>query len=347
MPPAEITQAPAAQDGSAKSGPNGRKTCVYLTVDTEASIGGALNDASLKPVGMDKRVYGRIGKGEYGIRLMMDIADRHGLKLTFYVETLCADFFGEQAVAEVCREIAGRGHDVQLHLHPAWQNFGAPNPLEKPFPDNMSSYNVQQQASLLRRGRAFLSGLGLPEPRAFRAGNYAGGLTTLQALAQEGFAADSSYNPSYTRGDWGALPQGLNDAAALEGVLEFPVTNYVERLPLAGQRFKTLDLNGASCAEMQWVLQHCVDHGFSAVTFILHSFSFLHPADVQYSRCGVRHYVIRRFERLCRLLAEMQPVLEVRTMSDPLPDPAATPGGYVDAPLPAVLRRIVQHRILG
>lgn len=325
------------------------KTCVYITVDTECSLGGALNDPGLKPVGADKRVYGRLDGQEYGIGLMMDIAERHGLRLVFFVETLCARYFGEAEVARVCADIAARGHDVQLHLHPTWGNFDANGPLGTSLPDNMSGYGLDEQARMLRQGREFLSGLGLPAPTAFRAGNYGADRTTLQALAAEGFTADSSYNSSYVRGDWGQVPDSLNDAAVLDGVLELPVTNYLERLPLLGQRFKTLDLNGASFEEFRWALRHCVLQRFAAVTVILHSFSFLDPADVQYSRCGVRHYVIRRFEKLCKLLADMGDSLDVRTFADPLPH--ASPGhgesAFAVAPVVSALKRIAEHRIRG
>lgn len=64
------------------------KTNVFITVDTEHSIGGAFSNPNLKPVGNEKRIYGKIGNKYYGIPLIMDIADEYGIPLTFFVEVM-------------------------------------------------------------------------------------------------------------------------------------------------------------------------------------------------------------------------------------------------------------------
>ena len=48
------------------------KVNVFLTVDTEHSIGGAFSDPALQPVGNARRIFGRLGGKEYGIPLQMD-----------------------------------------------------------------------------------------------------------------------------------------------------------------------------------------------------------------------------------------------------------------------------------
>jgi len=113
---------------------------VFITVDTEHSIGGAFMRKDARPVGNDRRVWGRIGTKVYGIPLIMDIADSFGLKLTFFVEVLNKYFFGENESREVCEYILKRGHDVQLHLHPNYLNFTLKDPRQRQFTDLIGRY---------------------------------------------------------------------------------------------------------------------------------------------------------------------------------------------------------------
>lgn len=64
------------------------KTNVYFTVDTEASMGGALDHAKRRPVPALRHVFCRIGDQEYGIPLIVRLLRRHGFQGTFFVETL-------------------------------------------------------------------------------------------------------------------------------------------------------------------------------------------------------------------------------------------------------------------
>jgi hypothetical protein len=48
----------------------------------------------------------------------------------------------------------------------------------------------------------------------------------------------------------------------------------------------------------------------------MHSFRFMNPADVQYKKILPRTIVIRRFEKLCRYLAEHSDKFQVLTFKD-------------------------------
>lgn len=287
----------------------------FLTIDTEHSVGGAFRDPSLKPVGNEKRIYGRIDGKEYGIPLMMDIADRYGISLTFFVEVLNKYWFGEQETREVCRYITERGHDVQLHLHPVFLNFNNANPPQLHYRDDLSHYDLETQTELLREGKELLTRYCGRAPVAFRAGNFGADTNTLRALSKNGLWIDSSYNKAFHKsGRISALP--INDLAEIEGVWEFPVTNFLETC-LRGKKYKPLDLNAVSSREIQAVLEHCLNGpGPSNVTILLHSFSFLIPGDLQYRRCRINNVVIRRFEEICRYLSR-QSGIAVLTYSDP------------------------------
>ncbi len=280
------------------------KTNIYITVDTEHSIGGTFADPALKPVGNDKRIYGRIGSREYGIGLIMDIADRFGLKVTFFVEVFNKYFFGEGETRQVVETILRRGHDVQLHLHPNYLNFTLERPQDLRFSDLTGDYSLERQIEMLREARQTLESYGVPRVTAFRAGCFGANADTLKALAENGFLIDSSYNGAFLGGPCLLPDWGINDMAMCEGIYEFPVTNFQEDAGVRSARPMPLDINGVSFEEMRQVLRACRESGPRHLTVILHSFSFVRAYDVQYRKMRPRKHVIRRFEKLCRFLAE-------------------------------------------
>ena len=288
---------------------------VFLTIDTEHSIGGAFADPDLKPVGNVRRIFGRIGGKEYGIPLQMEIADRFGVKLVFFVEVFNRHFFGADETRRVVETILRRGHDVQLHLHPNYLNFTLARPQDLSYSDLCGDYPPERQIEMLAEARQLLVDCGAPQPTAFRAGCFGANGDTLKALAGNGLLIDSSYNQAYLGGPCRLPDWGLNDLAEREGVFELPVTNFVEQTGLRSRRHMPLDINGVSFEEMRQVLDAARSGvGPRNVTVILHSFSFIKTYDVQYRRVRPRWEVIRRFEKLCRFLAENAGNFSVRTL---------------------------------
>src|SRR5437879_6282128 len=96
---------------------------VYFTIDTETTLGGAWQNGSAQPLSLERTVFGEIGSGSYGIGLIMDILEEHGFSGTFFVEVFCSYLLGLDPVAAVFDYIAKRGHDAQLHLHPAYRFY--------------------------------------------------------------------------------------------------------------------------------------------------------------------------------------------------------------------------------
>ena len=289
------------------------KINVFITVDTEHSIGGAFKDRNLKPVGNEKRIWGQIGDKSFGIPLMMDIAETYDIRLTFFVEVLNKYYFGENETKQVCEYIMNRGHDVQLHLHPNYLNFTLKNPLERTYSDIIGTYSLGKQIQLIKEAIENLIQNGVPRPVAFRAGSFGANEETLRALKAVGFLIDSSYNKTYV-GDTCLLDnKGINDLTCLNEIWEFPITNFVESTKVRPKRFRPLDINGVSFQEMKSVLNQAKESGPRNITIIMHSFSFLKPYDVQYNFVKPRWYVIRRFEKLCNFLKENPEAFETRT----------------------------------
>jgi len=211
--------------------------------------------------------------------------------------------------------ILKRGHDVQLHLHPNYLNFKLNNPQEKAYSDLIGTYSPEKQIELIKEGMEILIQNGVPRPIAFRAGCFGANEETLQALKATGLLIDSSYNKAYV-GDTCLLDtRQINDLTYLDGIWEFPVTNFVESTKLRPKRFKPLDINGVSFEEIKFVLDQAKERGPRNITIILHSFSFLKPYDAQYNRVRLRRNVIQRFKKLCRFLGENTRSFRVRTFS--------------------------------
>jgi hypothetical protein len=289
------------------------KIRVFITVDTEPSIGGAFKSPQNKPVGSGRRIFGKIDGKYYGIPLMMDIAEHYGIRLSFFIEVLNKYFFGTSETREVCEYVLNRNHDIQLHIHPNYRNFTLSDPGQVKFSDLIGDYPLSIQIELLEEARELLVQYGVSHPVAFRAGCFGASLETVAALGETGFLVDSSFNKAYLRSSCLMPDLRINDIAPLDQIYELPITNFVEFPEIGGERYKPLDINGVSFEEMKAFLDNAVIKGPKSITILLHSFSFVKAYDVQYTRMRVRQNVIRRMERLCRYLAENQHKFEVST----------------------------------
>src|SRR5690606_37806403 len=130
------------------------RTRVYITIDTEC----AEERGSATPLGSDLPVWGRLANQPraLGIALIMDEPERYNLRGTFFTEALGSAYFGEHGLADVCRAMVTRGHDVQLHTHPRqivanYRTLGL-----SAASDDIGAYSVDEQAELLKRGVAIL-----------------------------------------------------------------------------------------------------------------------------------------------------------------------------------------------
>jgi len=289
---------------------------IILTVDTEPSIGGAFREPSLRPVGLEKRIFGKVGEKEFGIRFLMKVAESYGLRLSFFLEALSHIYFGLDPIRETVEAILTRSHDVQLHIHPNYQNFKLGESRELRFSDFMHAYSTKDQAALLEEGISVLMTAGASRPVAFRAGCYGGNAATIEALGKKGLLIDCSYNAAFVGCECGFEPLGINDVKELAaGVYELPVTNFWER-GMAPGRLRPLDINGAGFGEIKAALEQLRVGGTQCAMVVLHSFSFIKPYDVQYRKVRIRHNVIRRFRNLCEFLSENSGVYRVRTLGE-------------------------------
>jgi len=210
---------------------------------------------------LDYEVYGT-GAGDPR-RLMLEptrkllaLFNEYAMKLTIMAEVAEILAFRRQdgfheiaaAIEKQLQTALAEGHDVQLHLHPAWFNASRNG---QGWKLDFSEYSLvglpkQQIDGYIRLGREYLEGLARPvRPDyrciAFRAGNWlmqpSQGVVT--ALERNGFAYDSSvfkygwgsvgpYVLDYRRAwsnllSWIVDPSDINMPAERSGLREIPI----------------------------------------------------------------------------------------------------------------------------
>ena len=176
---------------------------IFITIDTECSMGGALKDPQKHPVNPEYAILGRIGSDYYGTPLIMNVLERNGLRGPFFLEVLASHVVDEQQVADAYGQIVARGHDVQMHLHPVYHYYrllrqGGISRDELPGNmDLIGTLPFSTQLELLQEGIALFRKFTGSTPIAFRAGCFGATSSTLEALQQVGIQYDSSFNACY------------------------------------------------------------------------------------------------------------------------------------------------------
>jgi peptidoglycan/xylan/chitin deacetylase (PgdA/CDA1 family) len=302
-------------------------TAVYLTIDTEyaAHLPGANGSPGTRADNFAHSIACETAAGAVGIFHQMDVLDAHGLRGVFFVDPMPALLWGIEAIADVVRPIAARGHDVQLHCHTEWLEYAAGSALEgMPTGRNLRDFTREEQATILEFARDTLVAAGAPSPVAFRAGNYGANDDTLAVLAELGIAYDTSHCPALSgRGDC-AISLGPDDLRPIahRGVIEVPAA-CVESF---GGTLRHGQLTALSLRELVAAVRHARDEGIASVTLVSHSFELLSR-----DRRRINRLVAHRFARLCAAIAEMPGVTTATYAAQP---PAAEADGDRPAPLP-------------
>jgi hypothetical protein len=293
------------------------RTRVYITVDVECAEE-RIHEGRFQPaLGYDVRVWGRLvnQRDPLGIELIMRELEAHGHRGTFFVEAIGAGYFGAGGLREVCQALVGRGHDVQLHLHPVQRMPDFRTRGEAPAPDDIASYTDDEQAALLQEGRALLAGAGVPEASllAYRAGNFGASNAVWGAMRRAGLAVSSNYNPCYfqknCRMRLDSAPLGLFPAPE-EGVWELPITNFVE--PRGG--FRHLQITAVSLGEMIECLERHRALGVREVTIVTHSFELFFLDAPDRRRGHLNRINLERLRGLCGFLAQRSHDFQVDTV---------------------------------
>jgi hypothetical protein len=173
--------------------PLGPRALYVFTCDTEVTMRMMRDPDPTRAI--DEQVFARVDGQEVGIGHLMDRLEAHGMRGTFFVDVLMRYQFGERALRTVCDAILERGHDIQLHLHPAPHlRFSDDEAIRRLHPALLRDDPVLFGAALELGIEEYERAVGRA-PIAYRSGAYHLCDAYLEVLADHGIRLDSSLWP--------------------------------------------------------------------------------------------------------------------------------------------------------
>jgi len=288
---------------------------VYFTVDVEIWCGWEDLDARF-PDAFRRYIYGPTPSGQFGLPMTLKALSDYGLKGVFFVESLFASKFGVAPLAEIVDLISSSGQEIQLHAHPEWADEAVKPILPQHHEKTplLRMYSAADQLLLISHARDLLFHGGARELTAFRSGSFGMNLDTIGAAAVANFQYDLSYNAALVSLNDLPVPRRKTlQPFRLGSVIEYPMTVYKDALG----RLRHLQLGASSFEEMESVLWHAHEHGWSSVVMLSHNFELMNQAK---SRPDAT--VHSRLLRLCKMLDRHRDCFETASF---IPEPADVP----------------------
>ncbi len=329
------------------------KTRVCLTVDTEFSIGGAFAPPyAARPVG-EPTVWCPVAGRSQGLGFLLHCLAEHGVRATFFIEALHRTYFGDETMRPAVEAIAAAGHELQLHLHPAWRVFAHPDwparVAAQPRQDDLAGRTQADLVELIEAGCAAFAAWGLPRPTALRTGSLQHDWTVYTAMAAAGIAVGSNIGLAIHRsGDPRlALYAGCHELA---GVRELPVLSYTDFRLGARRHLKSLTVQGCGWRETEHLLWAAHAAGLPAVVILTHPFEYIRGHDAQFQGAHTNGLTQRRLRRLCAFLARHADCFEssgLAAAATTWPSAALGRNPLLGVPAWAGAQRLVENRLAG
>lgn len=269
---------------------------VFLTFDIELSPGLHGLDGVAPDENFRRSIEGRCGRGAFGLPFILEALDRHDLPGVFFIESLCAAVVGDELLNAAIGPVRNAGHDVELHVHTEWLRFEF-DPW-RPYEEfgNIHQFDLLRQQAIVARARDYFRTCGGGDPVAFRAGNYGANRDTLTALGSLGIPFDSSQNLGFIDSSCRMSDLGeLAHARKVGTVWEVPVSVFIDR----PGHYRHAQIGASSFAEIRTALEFADASGLSTFVIVGHGFEFMNAR-----RDAPVPVLIRRFDKLCRYLAE-------------------------------------------
>jgi hypothetical protein len=300
---------------------------VFLTVDVEVWCDGWEDIDAKFPSAFQRYIYGPTSRGDYGLPYQLHQLQEHGLTGVFFVEPLFSTRFGLEPLCEIISLVRESGHETQLHLHTEWVDES-----KVPLLDNIVGkkqflryFSLEEQTILIEAGAKLIESAEGGSVNAFRAGNFGFNSETLQALARNGIAFDSSYNASISGLDSGMSPEiALVEPVECEGVYEYPMTVFH-----GGTRsLRHAQITACSYREIEGLLWQALESKRKAFVILFHNFELLNsamdrPDDI----------VVARFRKLCAFLDRNRDCFRVRGFHGLTPAPVLSQPAPLTSPI--------------
>ena len=325
------------------------RTKIFLTIDTEFSVGGAFKaPQTVKPIGA-QNVICAVNSHSEGLDHLLETFAKHEMRATFFVETMQTAYFGEVPMGDIARRLAAAGHDVQLHLHPVWTYFDHPRWQEQLAHvqpnDDLHGRSVDQLAAWMQRGIDTFARWGLPLPVALRTGNLMVDRNVYRGMSRVGLKVASNI----ARAVFEPAEESLRFNAGIhriEGVVELPVLTYADLQLGARTHRKVLTITGSSLAETRCLLDRAQAGGAPSVVLLTHCHEFVKGdmrGALQPDRVNQR-----RLADICRYLRDNADRFEVTTMDRMAAwphDAVAAADPLWSVPPPLAVMRLVQNKL--
>lgn len=287
---------------------------VCLTVDVEFSVAGAFDDPVRFAPLAEPVVECRVNGEGHGLDFLLRTLARYDQRATFFVETLCTAFFGDEPMRGYAHRIAEAGHEVGLHLHPCWQAFEdaewRQRLVDRPA-DDLYARAPEDIPAVISRGMAIMESWGMPRPTALRMGNLTASRDIYRAMAAVGMPVASNVGAGIHRSPDPSLhlTGGCHD---IEGVLELPVTTYELALPFVSTRQRCLTVTGSDFGTTRRLLEAAC----GPVVVLTHPFEFIKKRDFTFREMRRNRINQRRLETLVSYVSHAAPRFRMSTLSD-------------------------------
>lgn len=239
-----------------------KKIRLFITIDVETP------SMTESWHGFDKPVFisGETLPENPGVLKIMDLLEERGMKGNFFVNVYeYVRHKDPEAFIHWVKEIARRGHAVELHSHP--------NPALSFYNQDLFHYGVADQEKILKYGQSLIASWVHTPPVAYRGGGYAVNDDTMTALHAVGIRYDSSMFFGHPNNHWGT-PFTVNHIKEYKHVIEFPVTVAYNRNS-RHRPITKLDMDWMGNRDLDAVIAQAKDHHVGALVLMMHSFSLI------------------------------------------------------------------------
>lgn len=313
------------------------KTKVFITIDTEFSIGGAFADpVRYQPIG-EQAVLCEVDGTSHGLGFILDTLAEFGIAATFFVETFNTYFFGDPPMRDLARRIQAANHDLQLHLHPCWTYFKGQDWIQRlqvtTPTDHMNGRSLVQLVEWFNDGIAIFERWGLDRPTALRTGNLITDRVVYKAMEACGLKVGSNVALGVFRPQEPEL-QLYSGLQQIGKVLEACVLTYIDREIGSHVYYRSLTITGSSWAETRALLQSAHSAAIESLVILTHPFEFVKKDSPAFTNMLPNQTTQRRLRKLCAFLAKNDDCFEVATIGQ-LASRTAAATRTADTPLKA------------
>jgi len=255
---------------------------IIPTIDAEGVHGrDPFRQMMLGDIGLEK---------PYGVPMLADIFNSHGISATFFLDVFEHTLFGEKALQNVCDKMLSSNQDVQLHTHPSWReddrDFDHIKKLKREksyLPQNkdfMFECTFEEQVKILEHGIDCIKRWTGKAPVAHRAGGYGLNEDTARALRSAGIPIDSSMRFGHRNSK---ISWSINRIVLKSGLMEIPVTGFKRILYVCPSMnlmtrkdpFRVTGINSCDLNELLWFVDELSGDRLKVMNLFMHSYSLL------------------------------------------------------------------------